>query len=84
MKKYYNYDDVDYKGIRDVRILFDLLIDEDYYKPTRAGSALSGNYTECENNGDKGKSLFVKGYLNKSRPYSREMINDLKPQGECK
>ena len=33
-KKYYDYDDVEYKGIRDVKDLFDLSIDEDYYKPT--------------------------------------------------
>ena len=33
-KKYYN-NDIKYKGIRDVRILFDLSIDEDYYKPIK-------------------------------------------------
>ena len=29
-KKYYGYDDIKYKRIRDVRNLFDLSIDEDY------------------------------------------------------
>ena len=32
-KKYYDYDDLEYRGIKNVRGLFDLLIDEDYYKP---------------------------------------------------
>ena len=32
-KKYYDYDDTEYKGIRDVKNLIDLSIDEDYYKP---------------------------------------------------
>ena len=31
-KKYYHYDDVEYRGIKDVKDLFDLSIDEDYYK----------------------------------------------------
>ena len=32
-KKYYDYDDIEYKGIRNLKDLFDLSIDEDYYKP---------------------------------------------------
>ena len=31
-KKHYDYDDVKYKEIRDVKGFFDLSIDEDYYK----------------------------------------------------
>ena len=33
LKKYYDYDDIEYKGTRNVRNLFDLSIDKDYYKP---------------------------------------------------
>ena len=29
-KKYYAYDDTEYKGIKNVKDLFDLLVDEDY------------------------------------------------------
>ena len=32
-KKYYDYDNTEYKGIRNVQDLFDLSIDKDYYKP---------------------------------------------------
>ena len=30
-KKYYDYDDGEYRGIKDVKDLFDLQTDEDYY-----------------------------------------------------
>ena len=32
-KRYYDYDDTEYKGIRNVKALFDLPTDEDCYKP---------------------------------------------------
>ena len=32
-KKYYDYDDDEYKGIKDIEGLFDLSIGKDYYKP---------------------------------------------------
>ena len=35
LKKYHNYDDIEYKRIIDVRNLFNLSVDEDYYKPVR-------------------------------------------------
>ena len=42
-KKYYDYDDIEYRGIRNVRDLFDLSIDEDYYKPIIFKSAFDSN-----------------------------------------
>ena len=39
-KKYYDYDDTEYKGIRNVKDLSDLSIDEDYYKPIITNGAL--------------------------------------------
>ena len=35
LKKYYDYDDIECRAIRDVKKLFDLSIDEDYYKLVR-------------------------------------------------
>ena len=32
-KKYYDYDDIEYRRIRNVKDLFDLSIDQEYYKP---------------------------------------------------
>ena len=54
-KEYYNYDDIKYKGIRDVKKLFDLSNDEDYYKPIVTSDAFNSNYIEYESKGDKDK-----------------------------
>ena len=52
-KKYYDYDDIECRGIRNVRDLFDLSIDEDYYKPIIVKDAFNGNYIQYESKGDK-------------------------------
>ena len=54
-KKYYDYDDSEHKEIRNGRDLFDLLIDEDYYKAIIAKSAYDGNYIQYESKENKGK-----------------------------
>ena len=59
-KKCNDYDDRNYDVIYDyydVRNLFDLSIDEDYYKPIRTNDAFNGNCTEYESKGDKDKTL---------------------------
>ena len=63
LKKYYDYDDIEYRGIRDVKNLFDLSIDEDYYKPIRTIDNFNSNYIEYEMKGDKNKTLSIKEYL---------------------
>ena len=45
-KKYYDYDDIKYNGIRDVKDLFDLSIDEDYYKPIITKSDFNNKYIQ--------------------------------------
>ena len=80
-KKYYDYDDIEYNGIRDVKDLFHLSIDEDYYKPIIAKSAFNNNYIQYQSKGDKGKNLSIKKYLNMIRPYLSHIINDHKTQG---
>ena len=50
-KKYYDYDDRDYKGIRDIENLFGEVHEEDYYKPVKTKSAFHGNYTEYGSEG---------------------------------
>ena len=85
-KTHYDYDDTEYKGIRDVRNLFDLSIDKDYYKPTRSNAlnALNDNYFEYQSIGDKDKTLTVKEHLNMIRPCLSDIINDHKTQGKGK
>ena len=39
---------------------------------------MSKSYIEHESNGDRNKTLSIKEYLNKIRPYLKDIINDLK------
>ena len=57
LNMYYDFDDTEYKGIRDLGNLFDLSIDEDYYKTIRTDSAFNSDYIEYECKGDKDKIL---------------------------
>ena len=78
-KKYCDYDDTEYKGIRDVKDLFDLSIDEDYYKPIITNGAFNINYIHYES---KGENLSIKKYLNIIKPYLSDIINNHKIQGK--
>ena len=84
LSKLKNYDDTKYKRIRDVRNLFNQSIDEDYYKPIRNNSAFNSTYIEYESKGDQYKILSIKEYLNITRIYLSDVINDHKTQGEWK
>ena len=59
LKKYYDYDDIEYRGIRDAKNLFDLSINEDYYKPIRINEAFNSNYIEYASKRDKDKTLSI-------------------------
>ena len=74
----------EYRGIRDVKNLFDLSIDEDYYKPIKTNDAFNSIYIEYEIKGDKNKTFSIKEYLIMIRPYLRDIMNDHKTQGEWK
>ena len=56
-------------------------IDEDYYKPIIARGAFNASYIQYESKGDKGKNLSIKEYLNMSKPYLSNIINDHKTRG---
>ena len=84
MKKYYDYDDVEYRGIKGVRDLFDSPTDEDYYKPIIINGAFNNKYIRYESRGNKGKIATVDEYLDIIRPHVRDMINDHKIQNEWK
>ena len=80
-KKDFDYDDCEYRGIRNLRDLFVLSIDEDYYKPRIVRSAFDGNYIQYESKGDKGKNLPIKKYLKMIKPYLNDLINNHKTHG---
>ena len=72
------------KGKIDVWKLFDLSIDEDYYKPVIINDAFNRNYIKYESKGNKDKILSFKEYLDMMRPYLSDVINKHKTQGEWK
>ena len=80
LKKYYDYDDTEYRGIRGIENVFngnlcdEIEIDEDSYKPAKTKSAFNDNYIEYENKGDKDKNLSPKEYLDMIRSYLSESL----------
>ena len=62
--------------------MFDLSIDEDYYKPIKTNDAFNKKYIEYKCKRDTNKTLSIKKYLNMIRPYLRDIINGHKTQGE--
>ena len=52
--------------------------EENHYTPGRVGDFWNKNCNEYERNGDRDKTLSVEEYLNKIRPYLKDIINDLR------
>ena len=69
--------------LKDIKNLFEHEKEENYYKPVRVSNFWSNNYIEYKSNGDKNKTLSVEEYLNKIRPYLKD-INNLKKSETCK
>ena len=81
LTEYYDYDDSEYRGIRDIENIFNQSIDEDYYKPIRTnpnGFDNKNNYIEYESKEDKDKILLPGEYLNMIRPYLSDATDDHK------
>ena len=57
-------------------------MDEDYYKPIITDGAFDSNYMQYESMKDEGKdkNVSVEDYLDKIKPYLRDIINDHKTQ----
>ena len=64
--------------LRDIKNLFEYEKEENYHKPVRVSNFWIGNYIEYKSNGDRNKTLLVEEYLNKIRPYLKDIINNLK------
>ena len=69
LNKYCDYDDIEYKGIRDLENLCNRSIDEDYYKTIKTKSTFNGNYIDYQSKGDKDKNLLHEEYFDMIRPY---------------
>ena len=77
MDKYHDYNDYKYKGIKDIKDLFKLSIDNRLVK-----SGYNGNYVPYESKG--GKILTLLEYHSLVEKYLRELINYYKNKGEWK
>ena len=64
--------------------MFNLLTDEDYYKPIATNGAFNCNYVEYESKVDKNKTLSIKKYLNMRRSCVSNIINYHQAQRGCK
>ena len=74
LEKYHDHDDYEYRGIKNIKDLFKLSINKDYYKPLLVKSGYNGNYAQYESKGDR--ILTLKEYLALIEQYLRELIND--------
>ena len=82
LDKYHDYDDYEYKGIKDIEGLFKISVDKDYYKPKLTKSCYNKNYVQNESKGDK--ILALKEYLALTEKYLRELIEEYKLKAEWK
>ena len=63
--------------IRDIKNLFKHE-EENHYKLVTVSTFYSNNYIEYESNSDRNKTLSVEEYLDKIRPYLKDIVNNLK------
>ena len=82
LDEYRDYDDHEYKGIKNIKDLFKTSISKDHYKPKLVNSGYNNNYVEYESRGDR--ILSVPEYLTLIEKYLRELINKYKNESEWK
>ena len=76
--RYYDRDDLDYHGIKDIENLFEADDNDDYYKPILVKSYFNESHKYYESRGDKDKKLSIEQYLDVIKPYLSDLINDHK------
>ena len=80
LDEYRDYDDYEYKGIKNIKDSFKTSISKDHYKPKLANSGYNNNYVEYESRGYR--ILSIREYLTLIEKYLRELINKYKNEGE--
>ena len=80
LDKHQDYDDFEYREIKNVHNLFKLSIGKDYYKPKLVKIGYNNNNIQYESKGDK--ILTLKEYIALIEQYLRELINNYKNKGE--
>ena len=66
-----------------MKTLFEEEDDDEYYKPKRVSNFWSNDYIEYEINGNRIENLSLEEYLNKAKPYLRDVILDLQELETC-
>ena len=82
LDKYHYFDDYEYRGIKDIKNLFKLSIDKDYYKPILVKRGYNNNYIQYKSKGDK--MLTLQEYIALIEKYLRKLIHYYKNKGEWK
>ena len=73
---------LEYKGIKDIKDLFNLSIDKVHYEPILVKSGYNNDYVQYESKGDR--MLTIQEYLALIEKYLRKLINRYKNEGEWK
>ena len=82
LDKYHYFDDYEYRGIKNIKNLFKLSIDKDYYKPILVKSGYNNNYIQYKSKGNK--ILTLQEYIALIEKYLRKLIHYYKNKGEWK
>ena len=69
---------VKYVILRDIRNVFEHEEEENYYQPVCVTNVWCNNYVEYKSNGDRKKTVSVEKYIDKSRQYLKDALNNLK------
>ena len=75
---HFNYDDLQYRGISDLKHTFNHMNIDSYYDPELFASGLERNYISYRINGDRNKELTLNNYLNTVRPNVSELVTKKK------
>ena len=74
-KNRYNDHYINYKGIKDLRYLFDEDENEDYYEPKLINTAFKNNYFQYQSGSDRKNMLPPNEYFKMTEPHLIKMIN---------
>ena len=74
-KNRYNDHYINYKGIKDLRYLFDEDENEDYYEPKLINTAFRNNYFQYQSGSDRKNMLPPNEYFKMTEPHLIKMIN---------
>ena len=82
--RYNIIEDIEYKEIKEIQNLFNIINEEGYCKPIKIKPSFDDDYIEYKSRGDKDINSSLTEYLNIIRPYLRDMRDNHKAHSEWK